>query len=75
MEGDQPFRARVAQAIEDRRSAIESDELPRLKELFRVFHTSFQGLHQLLIRKGLVQQDPYKDEQKISDITPPDDEP
>ena len=75
MEGDQPFRARVAQAIENRRSAIESDELPRLKELFRVFHTSFQGLHQLLIRKGLVQQDPYKDEQKISDITPPEDEP
>lgn len=75
MEGEQPFRARVAEAIENRRSTIESDELPRLKELFRVFHSSFQGLHQLLIRKGLVQQDPYKNEQKISDITPPEDEP
>jgi len=75
MEGEQPFGARVAQAIENRRSAIENEELPRLKELFRVFHTSFQGLHQLLIRKGLVQQDPYKNEQKISDITPPADDP
>lgn len=75
MEGEQPFSARVARAIEDRRSAIENDELPKLKELFRVFHASFQGLHQLLIRKGLVQQDPYKNEQKISDITPPSDEP
>jgi hypothetical protein len=75
MEGEQPFTDQLAKAVDDRRAAIESDELPKLKELFRVFHSSFQGLHQLLIRKGLVQQDPYKNEQKISDVSPPTDEP
>jgi len=75
MEGGEAFSARVAQALENRRAVIQSEELPRLKELFRVFHSSLQGLHQLLIRKGLVQQDPYKSEQKISDIAPPTDDP
>lgn len=75
MEGEQPFPALVAKAIEDRRRSIHEEDLPRLKELFRVYHASLQGLHQLLIRKGLVQQDPYKSEQKISDITMPPDDP
>ncbi|MFW5684317.1 MAG: hypothetical protein ACOC1I_05650 [Spirochaetota bacterium] len=75
MEGDRPFSEQLAQAVEQRRATIETDELPKLKELYRVFHSSFQGLHQLLIRKGLVQQDPYKGEQKLSDITPPTDDP
>ena len=75
MEGEQPFPARVAQALENRRNSIQSDDLPRLKEHFRVFHSSLQGLHQLLIRKGLIQQDPYKSEQRISGIEPPTDDP
>jgi hypothetical protein len=75
MEGEQPFSARLAKAVEDRRTSVQNDELPKLKELFRVFHSSYQGLHQLLIRKGLVQEDPYKGEQKISGITTPPDDP
>ncbi len=75
MEGEQPFSELVAKAIEDRRRIIHEEDLPGLKELFRVYHASLQGLHQLLIRKGLVQQDPYKAEQRISDITPPQDDP
>ena len=75
MEGGQPFSNHVAQALENRRRAIEAEELPRLKELFRVLHTSLQGLHQLLVRKGLVQQDPYKSDQKISEVVAPPDDP
>ena len=75
MEGDEQFSARVAQALEERRKSIDAHELPRLKELFQVFHASVQGLHQILKRKGLVAEDPYKSEQKISDIFPPADEP
>lgn len=75
MEGAEPFAMRLAAAVEERRAAIEANEIPKLKELCRVFHSSFQGLHQLLVRKGLVQQDPYKSDQKISGITPPEDDP
>ncbi len=73
-EGDAQFSIRVAEAIEERRQGIQADELPRLRELFRLLHASVQGLHQILIRKGLVQEDPYKSEQRISDITPPVDD-
>lgn len=75
MEGDRSFAEQIDSALAARRGSIESDELPKLKELFRVFHSSLQGLHQLLLRKGLVQEDPYKSEQKISDIAPPEDDP
>ena len=75
MEGEQAFSERLAQAVEQRRTNIQTDELPKLKELFRVFHASFQGLHQVLIRKGVVQEDPYKGEHKISGIAPPADDP
>lgn len=74
MAGERPFAMQLAHAIEARQVAMENDELPKLKEAFRVFHTSFQGLHQLLIRKGLVKQDPYKADQKISEIKTPEDD-
>ena len=74
-EGDDQFAIRVAQAIEERQKSIEADEIPRLRELFRLLHASVQGLHQILIRKGLVHEDPYKGDQRISDISPPPDDP
>jgi hypothetical protein len=75
MEGDLPFEARLSQAVAARRTAIDRQEIPKLKELFRVFHSNMQGLHGILIRKSLVQQDPYKDEQKIVSLKNPPDDP
>ncbi len=75
MAGERPYAMQLAEAIEARSSALENQELPQLKEGFRVFHASFQGLHQLLVRKGLVKEDPYKSDQKISEIKVPDDDP
>jgi len=74
MEGEQAFDAALSEAIAARRQHIENEELPQLKELFRVFHASFKGLHGILLRKGLVQEDPYKSEQKLSEIKPPEDD-
>jgi hypothetical protein len=75
MAGERPYSMQVAEAIEARKVAVENDELPRLKEEFRVFHASYQGLHQLLVRKGLVKEDPYKADQKVTELVlPPDDQ-
>ncbi len=58
-------------ALEQRKNHLEKRELPKLKELYRQFHSAFQALYNLLLRKSLIQEDPYKYEQKISEVTPP----
>lgn len=75
MDSQQPFAEQLSQALEQRRAVVDREEVPRLKELFRVFHSSFQGLHSIFLRKSLVQQDPYKDEQKVVDLVTPSDDP
>ena len=51
---------------------LNNTELPKLKEKFRFFHNSFQSLYNILLRKGLLEEDPYKHEIKLSEVdTPP----
>ena len=68
MEGERWFFETLTEAIEQRQRQMESTELPALKDQFRVFHASLRSLTSVLLRKGLIQEDPYKNEQKISDI-------
>lgn len=74
MSEEAAYTERLAEALERRRSYLDEKVLPKLKESFRTFHTSYQGLFNILQRKGLVQEDPYKNDQKISEVEPPSDE-
>ena len=73
MEGDPSYIAALTESIEQRHRYIEQTEIPKLKERFRVFHASLQSLIAVMVRKGLIQEDPYKTEQKISDVVMADD--
>jgi hypothetical protein len=61
-------------ALEARAQRLESSDIPQLKEDFRLLHSTFGGLFTVLQRKGLVQEDPYKNDQRISEIEPPSDD-
>ena len=65
------FSNKLALAIEMRKKHLEKEKLPKLKELFRLFHTSFTNIYNVLLRKGLVTEDPYKNDLKISDVGAP----
>lgn len=75
MEGDSSFIAVLTEAVEQRRRYIEQTELPKLRERFGIFHASLQSVVAVLVRKGFIQEDPYKLDQKISDIGMPEDAP
>lgn len=60
-------------ALDRRREYIEGTELPQIKEKFRNLLGTFQSIRNVLLRKSLVEEDPYKYEQKISEVTIPDD--
>jgi len=73
MEGDRSYIAALTEAIEQRHQFIEHTVLPKLKDQLRVFHASLQSLMSVMVRKALIQEDPYKTEQKISGMQIPDD--
>jgi hypothetical protein len=65
------FQARLEAAVGEKRAHLEETSLPRLKESFRMFQSHFENLYNILLRKALVQEDPYKYEQKVSEVTVP----
>lgn len=75
MEENLGFQDTVAQSLRKKGEYLETVSLPKLKELLRVFHSSFVGIYNVLLKKGLIHEDPYKYDQKISEVTVPSDEP
>jgi hypothetical protein len=71
MNGIDNFEEQLTQAIQIKLERLESKELSQLKEEYRLLYSSFQGIYNVLLRKSLISEDPYKYEQKISDITVP----
>ena len=66
---------RLERALQTYAETLEADTLPKLKEYFHVYHSSYTALYQLILRKGLVKEDPYRSDERVSGITPPKDEP
>lgn len=71
MEQGSDFETKLALALDRRREYLENKSMPELKEQFRLMQTSFQSIYNILLRKSLVNEDPYKLDKKISEITIP----
>ena len=74
MQAEISYNSRLAEALEQRRTHLETTAIPQLKQESQVFHSSFRALLQVLEKKGLVQPDPYKQDERISDIALPSEE-
>ncbi len=75
MPGDDGFQGELAAALEKRAAALTADVLPMLREGFRLFHSLFSNLYNLLYRKSLIQEDPYQYDRKLSELVLPSREP
>jgi len=71
MTGNGDFAAELERVIAERRQFLERRELPRLKEQFRIYQTGVKSIVSVLVRKSLIKEDPYKHEQKISEVELP----
>ncbi|AEJ20229.1 hypothetical protein [Gracilinema caldarium] len=69
------FQNDLAEALEQRKLWLDRNLLPKLKDEFSIFKASFGSLYQLLLRKGLVQEDPYKNDIKIGELQVPSESP
>jgi hypothetical protein len=71
MEGENDFLIELGTVLDQQMLALDNEELPNLKETIKLYSSAFEGIYHLFLKKGLVAADPYKYEQKISDISPP----
>jgi hypothetical protein len=69
---DSSYPSLLSQALSARMDWLEKSELGKLKEELRVFQSSFSVLYNIYIKKGLIHEDPYKQEAKIGEIEVPD---
>jgi hypothetical protein len=75
MEETTDFTSKLEQALEQKREDIEKNILPDLKEQFRNFYNSYQSIYNILTRKSLIKEDPYKYEKKGSEVQLPSESP
>jgi hypothetical protein len=62
----------LQQVLIARKDWLEKSELVRLKEDLRTFHVSFASLYNIYLKKKLIDEDPYKQETKISELEIPE---
>lgn len=75
MEETNNFLIELEAALGQQRESLEKKEFTELKGEIRLFSSAFDGIYKLFLKKGLVVEDPYKYDQKISEITPPPNDP
>lgn len=75
MEGSGEFLPRLVEAVAKRGAWIEAQEIPRLCSSLRSLHSLFESIVAMLIRKGLLREDPYNYEQAVSELAVPRDDP
>ncbi|MCX7949127.1 MAG: hypothetical protein N2509_03325 [Treponemataceae bacterium] len=65
------FQEKLTDALDRRKEWLDRQEMPKLKEEFKILHTAFLGLYQVLLKKGLIHEDPYKHDVKIGELEIP----
>ncbi|OHD26578.1 MAG: hypothetical protein A2Y38_09140 [Spirochaetes bacterium GWB1_59_5] len=75
MEDSTAYANRLEQALLAKVEQMDASELKKLKDDFKLYQSAFQAIYNVLIRKGLISEDPYKYELKISEVTTPSESP
>ncbi len=65
------FNTQLEESLKKYRDHIETKILPKLREDFRIMQSIFENIYNLLLRKALIKEDPYKYEQKFTEVTIP----
>ncbi|GHU22977.1 hypothetical protein FACS1894164_06430 [Spirochaetia bacterium] len=69
---DADYQNKLSAALTARQAWLENSELDVMKNDLRSFQSSFVALYTLYLKKGLINEDPYKEEMKITDIVVPE---
>jgi len=62
---------RLQNSLSAKRESLDARDLPALKKHFSLFQSYYEGIYNILLKKSLIQEDPYKYDEKISEVTTP----
>jgi hypothetical protein len=68
----QSYNDVLSQALSARKDWLERTEIARLKEELRIFQVSYSVLYNMFLKKKLINEDPYKQDSKISELVVPE---
>jgi hypothetical protein len=71
MEDPQSFSQRLEACLDARRDKLDRAEMVKLRDSMKLFQAAFQGLKAVLFKKGVLHDDPYQYDLKISEVTTP----
>lgn len=71
MEQTNAFTDQLFHAITERQQLFDSFLLPKLMEEYRITHSATKTVQTVLVKKGLLHENPYKYDSKIGDIETP----
>ncbi|MCH5294308.1 MAG: hypothetical protein J1F14_00180 [Treponema sp.] len=71
-DAQEDFFSKVIAAVEEKSAWYDSTELPKVQENYRTHLTYVKNLGDALVKKSLIQDDPYKKDKKISAIVAPE---
>jgi hypothetical protein len=74
MEASASYVEQLETALDKRAKWLETVQIPLLRDTLVAFQSLFEGAMSMLIRKGLLREDPYNYEQAFTEIVIPSDE-
>jgi phenylpyruvate tautomerase PptA (4-oxalocrotonate tautomerase family) len=66
------WRDALKEALSQRYIWLSSSEIPKLRDSFRQFHIAYSMLYNILVNRGAINADIYKNESKVSDLVMPE---
>ncbi|MDR1046957.1 MAG: hypothetical protein LBL64_04210 [Treponema sp.] len=72
MDENNDYLKSLQDVLSARAEWLEKSELGKLKDELRTFQSSFSSLYAMYLKKGLIHEDPYKQENKISELEVPE---
>jgi hypothetical protein len=71
MADNNEYFQKLSHALRARADWLEKTEIPKLKDGFKAYRTSFAFLYNLYIKNGMIKEDPYKNETPVQEIEVP----
>ena len=66
------YMTTLQQVLDAKQDWLEKSEMTNMKDEMRTFHASFASMYNIYLKKKLIDEDPYKQESKITEIEVPD---
>jgi hypothetical protein len=68
MEDLKQYQEQLVQLLDARSIWLEKTQMSKLKDEFRTYHSAYAIIYDILLKKGAIQTDPYKQEAKMGEI-------